>query len=276
MQTGRGGQLKRLYKYAGRFGLVTGVGNALQVAKSRGLVRVRPGRNRPPIRLRSRSSDIDVFEEVCVRRAYTTDRLEQYRPRVIVDAGANIGITSVYFANLYPYARIISIEPEHSNYELLCKNTEAYPQITPLRAALWKRDSNLLVENPGGGFWSFRVRDALAVQESTCSVAGITVDSICHRFGFDVIDLLKIDIEGAEDELFSGDVSWLGRTRQLIIELHDRFKPDCSRNFYSALINYSFTQEIKDKNIFIELNGRAVGAQTMAVSAPVGMRLTTR
>lgn len=77
-----------------------------------------------------------TFGEVITWNMYAT-RLHQ-SPRVIVDAGANIGLTAVYFANQFPAARILALEPESSNYALLCKNTAAYPQ-----AALWSSTATL-------------------------------------------------------------------------------------------------------------------------------------
>mgnify|MGYP000361339186 CR=1 FL=1 len=54
-------------------------------------------------------------------------------------------------------------------------------------------------------------------------------------------DLLKIDIEGAEKELFSENTDyWLGKVNMIIIELHDWMRKDCSKNFYSAIKKYKY------------------------------------
>ena len=68
----------------------------------------------------------------------------------------------------------------------------------------------------------------------------------------DKIDLLKLDIEGAELELFScGSDVWLGHVRLLVLELHDRFRPGCAQALYTAANGRPFTQEIRGETLFI-------------------------
>ena len=63
----------------------------------------------------------------------------------------------------------------------------------------------------------------------------------CGIRGFENIDLLKLDIEGAEREIFgTGDLDWMNRTRAIIIELHDRFRPGCEAAFLSAAKRFGF------------------------------------
>lgn len=69
-----------------------------------------------PLRLRVPSSDIGIYRQVFLREEYKF--AAEIEPEVIVDAGANIGLASIYFANKYPHARIVAIEPEASNFEL--------------------------------------------------------------------------------------------------------------------------------------------------------------
>ena len=78
-----------------------------------------------PLWLRLRTTDVSVFEEIIVNSEYHFEYAGE--PRTIVDAGANIGLTSVFFANRFPQARIFAIEPEAQNFEMLKKNTGAYP-----------------------------------------------------------------------------------------------------------------------------------------------------
>ena len=65
-----------------------------------------------PVRLRVRTTDIGMCHEILIKRSYRNDL--PAAPEVIIDAGANIGLTSIFFANEYPNARIIAIEPEAS------------------------------------------------------------------------------------------------------------------------------------------------------------------
>ena len=65
-------------------------------------------------------------------------------------------------------------------------------------------------------------------------VQGVTIDMILQRYGIDRISLLKLDIEGAEREVFRNCSSWIDKVDSLMIELHERMKPGCNRSFYTA------------------------------------------
>ena len=255
-------RFRKLFSYVRHFGLLYGIRNFLNASRKDGVVRLTPGVGSPPLLARAGTSDIDVFDEVFVRRAYLTERLSTARVATVVDAGANIGVTSVFLARCFPDARVIAIEPEQQNYDLLVRNITPYPQITALRAAVWDRDGMVHVEDPGRGAWSFTVTsktDATGQQ-----VPAVTMNTVCNRFGLSRIDLVKMDIEGAEQRVFSGDLEWLKSTTRVVIELHDRFVDGCSQAFYSAIAPFAFRQDIRDKNVFVELaeRGRAHRRET--------------
>ena len=188
------------------------------------------------IALRLPSADLATFEQIFRKGEYQFKT--QTPPRVIVDAGAHAGFTAIYFANRFPEARIFAIEPEAKNFELLSKNIAPYPNIVAMHAALWDREEELRVVDRGTGTWGFMtVGDATPVRNSAAvcgRVHATTVSAIMREYGLESIDILKIDIEGAEKEVFADTGPWLGQVRSLIVELHDRFKPGCSRSFYNG------------------------------------------
>jgi FkbM family methyltransferase len=192
---------------------------------------VRPPGAVNPVAIRLRTSDIPTYREVFIQQAYRISLRQP--PAVIVDAGANIGLTSVYFAIRYPSARIIAVEPEASNFALLQANTAPYANVTPVRAALWRENTGVDVIDPGKGKWGFQtVADAgrPAIQR----VPGMTVDALMDRCGLQAIDVLKIDIEGAEKEVFADASAWIDRVGVLMVELHERMKTGCNRAVYAA------------------------------------------
>src|SRR5215475_12556495 len=83
-------------------------------------IRVRPRGFRSSIRLRIRTTDPLLYEHILLEREYAFDL--PFSPKFIVDAGANIGMASIYFARRYPGAKIFAIEPETSNFAILLKN----------------------------------------------------------------------------------------------------------------------------------------------------------
>ena len=187
-----------------------------------------------PFRLRIPSSDIQTYEQVFINQEY--DFLVGTQPKIIVDAGANIGLASIYFANKYPDAKILAIEPEQSNFELLKENTAPYSHVIPIQAALWNKNEEINLIDPGLGKWGFMTEIKHPSENppgNAChTVMAMTIDTIMKDYRLAKIDILKIDIEGAEKEVFSDTSSWIEKIDSIIIELHERMKTGCNRSFY--------------------------------------------
>lgn len=214
------------------------------------IVRIFLKRSSSACHVRPHSSDLDCLKQTFLNEQYLPPF--DLKPKVIIDGGANIGAASIYFAKKFPEATIFAVEPEVSNYELLKKNCAELTNVVPLRAALWPRSEPLAIEEPDAEKWAFSVRK---VDFGESSIRGIAIDELMQEVGIDHIDLLKLDIEGAEKELFESiSTNWLDRVNTIVIELHDRFKPGCAQAFYSALHGRRFTQEIRGENIFVQLS----------------------
>ena len=180
---------------------------------------------RKPVYLRPNTTDETTYNEIFLRGGYAFT--VPFSPKIIVDAGANIGLAAIYFTHQYPGAKVIAIEPEASNFAILAKNVRPYPSIVPVHAALWNRDGAISVGEPdpatgASGHWSFVCREGPGT-----SVRALTMQTLMQELGISAIDLAKIDIEGAEQELFQ-DTRWLQGVGCVMIELHDRFRPGCS------------------------------------------------
>ena len=199
-----------------------------------------------PFCARIDTSDIPTIVSIFGNKDYMLERTglpiffnDNFKPKFIIDGGANIGCASVFFANRYPECeKIVSIEPEIKNFSLLMYNSQYYPQIQPIRAALWNREIDLSVAH--GEF--HKTDDAFMTSESIApdieTTQGITIGKIFRESRFKFIDILKLDVEGAEKEIFSDEGKyweWLPFVRVLIIELHDRMKRGCSRNLFRAM-----------------------------------------
>jgi FkbM family methyltransferase len=236
-------------KYVYRLGLLRGVRLWLQSRSGRGEVTIRLKGHDAPIYLRPRTSDVPTFEKVFILREYDFPYpVEQ--PELIVDAGANVGFASILFARMYPSSRILAVEPEPANYELLLKNTASLPNVTAIRAALWRDSGPVHITNPAGASWAFRVEQANA--SDIDAVPGVTVPELMAQAGVEHIDILKLDIEGGEKEVFeSGTEAWLHEVSVIVIELHDRFRDGCSTAFYRATSQLPFHQHLQRENVFL-------------------------
>jgi FkbM family methyltransferase len=201
--------------------------------------------------LRCGTSDLRCMEKIFILQEYLAPYPTE--PEIIVDAGANIGMATLFYAQKYPKAKILSIEPEDSNFEILKQNCGNLPNVSLMQAAVWNAESKLVIHDSNAEKWCFNVLESPAGEPaSSPQVMAVTIPKIMQQLGVDHIDLLKLDIEGAEQELFkTGTESWLPHVRQIVIELHDRFRPGCAQIFYAAIGQRVFTQEIQGENIFI-------------------------
>jgi len=191
---------------------------------------VHPPRLPHPVRLRTRTSDLRVYDEVITNRQYECDL--QNEPEIIIDAGANIGLASIYFAIRFPDAHIVAIEPEKENFRLLQENTKSYKNIRPIQAALWPRETRVDVRDRCLDLWGFQTEE-----NSLGTIPAITVSKLLRQHSIPRVDILKMDIEGAEYEVFAGVPDWISRVGILMIELHDQFKAGCSEMVYTAMAN---------------------------------------
>jgi FkbM family methyltransferase len=239
-----------------RYGRVAGIRGLVSAAK--GKIARRPTllkMDRPGIRfpffVRLPSTDVPAFEQIFIKQEY--DFAVARSPRVIVDAGANIGLASIYFSNKFPDARIIAIEPEGSNFDLLERNVAPYDHITPIRGALWHENTSINLVDPALGKWAFRTQardDEESLGEIVHEVRGMTVDAIMREQGIDHIDVLKIDIEGAEREVFQDPSAWIGKVDTLIVELHERLKLGCNRSFYNGTNGFD-DEWVQGENVYL-------------------------
>jgi FkbM family methyltransferase len=172
--------------------------------------------------LREASSDQSIMREVLMGEVY--GNLTSYLGdcRTIIDLGANIGLASLHLSVMFPKARILAVEPEPGNFEMLNRNLGTLiskGRCQTLQAAIWNVDQPVNIKAHEGNFdWGFT---AVPSAGKPGDVPGLSMNSILDRSGFDTVDLLKVDVEGAELQMFQGDLSWLPRVRAIAIEFHD-------------------------------------------------------
>jgi FkbM family methyltransferase len=216
---------------------------------------------RHPVYLRPWSSDLYVFELLFVDREYDTPLAT---PATVLDAGANIGLASVYFANRFPDAKIVAVEPESNNFEMLRMNTERYPNIRCVRAAVWSHPGRLGIENRDDKSWAFRFSesglttgdDVATAATEAATVEAIDIDRLAERWNQGrAFDLLKIDIEGAEKEVFAAGGDWLDRARAIVVECHDRLAEGAEKVVAGAMSSRDFTSRRSGEYLVFERRG---------------------
>lgn len=169
------------------------------------------------ILLRTLEGDIDIFYEIFWKKIYSLPAANLSGPnKVFVDLGANIGMAALYFHAFHDPALIICVEPASENFKLLVKNTSSIKNSKLVNAAVmasegWvKMKSELL-------HYNYKAAAAAAGEES---VKAITVSSIYTQYNLTEVAVLKIDIEGAEEEIFRQDAGFLDIAESVVIEIH--------------------------------------------------------
>ena len=136
---------------------------------------------------------------------------------VILDCGANIGLSCIYFKTTYPNAIVHAYEPDSKLFEVLKKNIEVngFSKVTLHQAAIWIEDTNLSFENKGS--------EASHIDLSGKSGNSVKALSLASQLDqFEHIDLLKMDIEGAEFEVVQSCTSHLHKVENFFLEYHGK------------------------------------------------------
>lgn len=194
-----------------------------------------------PIWARYQSSDVDVFYQIFIEREYSClDDVED--AKLIIDCGANVGYSSLYFLKKYPNAYVIAVEPDEENFKICQKNLLPYKdRVLLINSAIWSHEAGLVVckgvDVYGEGCeWATYVQECQGEQKP--DLLATDISSLLNRSGFKTIDILKIDIEGAENVIFSKNYrSWLNQVKNIVIELHGEA---CQETFFHALSNYQY------------------------------------
>lgn len=139
---------------------------------------------------------------------------------IIIDAGANVGYSSLYFAEMYPEAIVIALEPHPATFGILQRNCAEHPRIIAVQAALWIDDNGVSIEAEKQDSWSHSVASS-----KTNDIASYTVDSVRALVPNSRTLILKMDIEGAEREACIPSSETLKTCPCIIVEPHDFMLP---------------------------------------------------
>lgn len=190
------------------------------------------------------SSDLGIMNQVFGNKEYepVLELFNTEESLTIVDAGANVGFSSLFFKTAFPNSKILCLEIDDANFHLLQRNTSqnGFRDITTLKEALWKSNAFLEIKR------DFRDKSECSyyVEESPSdtSLTGHNLSHYLSAMNWQKIDLLKIDIEGAERYLFETNTladQILDNTRVLVIEIHDEF--DIRKTIEEHLTRHGFT-----------------------------------
>lgn len=193
--------------------------------------------------------DLGAFQQVFVWDEY--GYAYDVQPKSIIDAGANIGCASVYFARRYPMAKILAVEPTPSTYRMLMRNVADLPNVTAIQAAVWRENRPVEIIDEGVLPVAVQIQ-ATSGKAGVVNVPGRTVDDLMAEARFDTVDLLKMDIEGAEEEVFRQPDAWINRVKCLIIEFHEWIRPGSEANIRKKIASWwAFDEAQQGENVIL-------------------------
>lgn len=175
--------------------------------------------------LRPGTSDRAVYRQVFEEAIYDTG---PSNPSLILDLGAYTGISTRWFLDRYPGATVVAVEPDPANAALLKANA---PEAEIRAVAVGGSAGRTVVFHPEGGAW----RATTVPEIGGAFAAEVDVETVDSILGGRRADIVKMDIEGAEMEVFEADCEWLAGVRLLFVEQHDRFRPGCVHAIRHAL-----------------------------------------
>jgi FkbM family methyltransferase len=210
------------------------------------------------VRLRPNSSDAATFVQVFRRKEYDLSAHSQYlrvsaayqnivkkgKTPIIIDAGANIGAATIWFAGLFPEAQVFAIEPDAENAELCRLNTRGIPNVTVVEAAIGSSRGAVTLNNPNGQSWAIQTE-----RSNQGEIEIVTIPDVVSRVqGPAQLFVVKVDIEGFEDDLFAENTQWLDEVEVVIIEPHDWL-------FAGRGTSIAFQRELSRRNFELLISG---------------------
>ena len=169
---------------------------------------------------------IKTYEELFLDEIYRFQtKTEQ---PVIIDCGANIGLSSLYFKSIYPNAILHAFEPDAELFQLLQKNAQinGFTNTNLHQAAVWIEETNLSFSNKGSEASHIDLSNQSAHQ-----VKAIRLSRFLAQF--EHIDFLKIDIEGAEFQVVADCLEALKKVDHFFLEYHG--KVDQTKQLHTLL-----------------------------------------
>lgn len=166
-----------------------------------------------PINVRPGTDDVRTIIDNIVREEwgnFTPDR----EPALMIDGGAYIGDSSAYFLSRFPGLKVVALEPDPRTFDTLVTNLRPYgDRVRTLNCGLYAHEGTVRFSE---GETGSTIHDA-----GETEIAVTTLSSLLDNEQISKIDILKLDIEGAEESIFRAEPErWLERTDWLIIEFH--------------------------------------------------------
>jgi FkbM family methyltransferase len=180
-----------------------------------------------------------------LRRIATEWQDAGIRP-LIIDGGANVGYSALYFSGLFPDALVLAIEPDRTSFEILERHVRTCQGIRPIHAALWWHDRGLALQTSGYGSWGNRAAEGSGTPSQR-------LDDLIASVPNGRALVVKLDIEGAEREVVESCPEIFAEAKCIMVEPHD-FKEagaSCLSPLYQAVAGRKFDTILSGENLVL-------------------------
>jgi FkbM family methyltransferase len=202
----------------------------------------------------------EFLEKIYQKDSYLHEALVNSSPSVLIDVGANIGLSTLSLIGAFPsIKRVIAIEAEKENYRMLERNFRLWErhfkdiEFQPIFAVathdvnvgVSQSDSlaDLTGNNSASGTFRFVCSSVEEASSNGDACQVVSVNDIIADIPLSENLIAKVDIEGGEEYLFSDNTSWVDRCTFITMEMHDRFHPtllNSSKNTIAVLSECDF------------------------------------
>ncbi|WP_433665902.1 FkbM family methyltransferase [Nocardia sp. CA-136227] len=194
-----------------------------------------------PITVRRNQSDLLILWQIFLHRYYELDQVYALDSEIdvldtVVDLGGNTGQAAAYFTARYRPRRLLTVEPITESRQVLHRNRS-------LSGLDWIVEDCAVAGAAGelefavSAFWDtctavpevyelrrsrpWRLENSLARPPRILPAR--TVDELLDRHGLDHVDLLKVDVEGSEADIFAAPRPWMDAVDRIVLEIHDKY-----------------------------------------------------